>query len=259
MVGVSRLNCVAPMLSAPGDGHGPIATWIASVSLCVLFLYAKIYKTSETSMPIPARHSQAHAAYTEIKRRILAGMFTPSDRLREVEVADMLAIGRTPVREALKRIQDEGLITHEPGRGLVVTTMDQQEVGELYSMREVLEGAAAAFAARHATDAEIANMQALLDEGDHGDPVAQNLRFHEAIYSAAYNRYLLRSLQSLTETTYLLGRSTLSSPERASRSHHEHQAIVQAIRARDVQGAQDAARHHIHQALLERLKMLRQG
>ncbi|MNT18674.1 DNA-binding transcriptional regulator GlcC [compost metagenome] len=102
-------------------------------------------------------------------------------------------------------------------------------------------------------------MQAILDEGDNGDPVAQNLRFHQAIYSAAHNRYLIRSLQSLTETTYLLGRSTLSSPDRARRSNQEHQAIVDAIRARDPQGAQDAAQHHIHQALLERLKMLRQG
>ncbi len=210
-------------------------------------------------MPIVKSNSQAFAAYNEIKRRILAGMFTASDRLREVEVAGLLDMGRTPVREALKRIQDEGLITHEPGRGLVVTTMDQQEVGELYSMREVLEGSAAAFAARHATPADVAHMQAILDEGDGGDPVAQNLRFHEAIYSAAHNRYLIRSLQSLTETTYLLGRSTLSSPERARRSNEEHQTIVDAIRARDEQGAQDAARHHIHQALLERLKMLRQG
>ena len=210
-------------------------------------------------MPITKSNSQAYAAYNEIKRRILAGMFTPRDRLREVEVASLLEMGRTPVREALKRIQDEGLITHEAGRGLVVTTMDQQEVGELYSMREVLESTAAGFAARHATEADIANMQAILDDGDGGDPVTQNLRFHEAIYSAAHNRYLIRSLQSLTETTYLLGRSTLSSPDRAQRSNQEHQAIVDAIRNRDVPGAQDAARHHIHQALLERLKMLRQG
>jgi DNA-binding GntR family transcriptional regulator len=218
-----------------------------------------IKKALEVFMPIPMRNSQAFSAYTEIKRRIFDGEFTTDHRLREVEVAELLDMGRTPVREALKRIQDEGLITHEPGRGLVVTTMDQQNVGELYSMREVLEGSAAAFAARHATEADIANMQAILDEGDGGDPVAQNLRFHEAIYSAAHNRYLLKSLQSLTETTYLLGRSTLSLPERVGHSNQEHQAIIDAIRARDVQGAQEAARHHIHQALLERLKMLRQG
>lgn len=210
-------------------------------------------------MPIPKASSQSFAAYTEIKRRILAGGFTSQDRLREVEVAKMLEMGRTPVREALKRIQDEGLITHQPGRGLVVTTMDQQEVGELYAMRQALEGAAAALAARHASDAEILHMKSVLEDGDAGDPVEQNLAFHQAIYSAAHNRYLIRSLQSLTDTTYLLGRSTLSTPERVAQSNDEHNAIVAAIHARDPVRAEAAAQHHINQALLERLKMLRQG
>ena len=208
-------------------------------------------------MPIPQTSSQAFAAYNEIKQRIFMGEFTPGMRLREIEVAALLDMGRTPVREALKRIQDEGLLRHEPGRGMVVATMDQQEVGELYAMREVLESAAAAMAAQHATDAEIANMQAILDEGD-TDPVALNLRFHDAIYSAAHNRHLIRSLRSLTDTTYLLGRSTLSSKARAKVAMKEHSDIVDAIRSRDSDRAAAAARHHIHQALLERLKMLRQ-
>ncbi|GAB1578283.1 GntR family transcriptional regulator [Bordetella petrii] len=209
-------------------------------------------------MPIPQASSQAYAAYNEIKRRIFSGEFAPGARLREIEVAELLDLGRTPVREALKRIQDEGLLRQEPGRGLVVTTMDQQEVGELYAMREVLESAAAALAARHATDAEIANMEAILREGG-SDPVALNLRFHEAIYSAAHNRHLIRLLRSLTDTTYLLGRSTLSSRPRAKAAQQEHAGIVTAIRDRDPARASEAAREHIHQALLERLKMLRQG
>lgn len=209
-------------------------------------------------MPITKANSQAQAAYNEIKQRIFAGAFAPSDRLREIEVAALLDMGRTPIREALKRIHDEGLLTHEPGRGLVVTTMDQQDVTELYAMREVLEGAAAAFAAQHATLAEIANMEAILHEGAAGDPVATNLRFHAAVYNAAHNRHLLRSLQSLTDTTYLLGRSTLTSPERARVAMQEHLQIVEAIGSRDTERARAAAQQHIHQALLERLKLLRQ-
>ncbi len=209
-------------------------------------------------MPILHANSQAFVAYNEIKRRILGGDFAPGARLREVEVAELLTLGRTPVREALKRIQDEGLLRQEPGRGLVVAEMDQQEVGELYAMRESLESTAASLAAHHATEAEILNMEAILMEGG-DDPVAQNLRFHEAIYSAAHNRYLMRLLRTLTDTTYLLGRSTLASPVRAEAALREHSAIVDAIRRRDPEGAAKAARHHIHQALMERLKMLRQG
>jgi DNA-binding GntR family transcriptional regulator len=210
-------------------------------------------------MPIAKRNTQAHAAYLQIKQRILAGSLTASDRLREVEVAAMLGIGRTPVRESLKRLEDEGLLTHEPRRGLVVTTLDPQAVSELYAMREVLEGAAAGFAARNATVAEIANMESILDEyGPTCDAVALNLDFHQAIYGSAHNRHLIRSLQSVSDTTYLLGRSTLASRARADIAQQEHHGILDAIRARDADRASKAARQHIHNALLERLKLLRQ-
>lgn len=210
-------------------------------------------------MPKSQNNTQAHAAYQELKKRILSGFFTGRDRLREIEVADELALGRTPVREALKRLQDEGLLTQEPRRGLVVTSLDPQSVSELYAMREVLEGTAAGFAARHATEAEISNMASILAEQQAGDdPVQANLAFHQAIYSAAHNRYLIRALQSLTDSTYLLGRSTLSSPERAALAIEEHQRILDAIQGGDAQAASEAARTHIRQALLERLKMLRQ-
>lgn len=210
-------------------------------------------------MPISKANTLAQAAYQDLKKKILTGVFSGSDRLREIDVSELLKMGRTPVREALKRLEDEGLLTHEPRRGLVVTTLDQQAVTELYAMREVLEGAAAAFAARHATDAEIANMALILEEyGPDTDAVALNQQFHQAIYDAAHNRHLIRSLQALTDSTYLLGRSTLVSGPRADAAHKEHSALLQAIRNRDGQLANDTARDHIRQALLERLKMLRQ-
>ena len=210
-------------------------------------------------MPIAKRNTQAHAAYQRIKHNILTGHFNGDTRLREIEVAAFLGIGRTPVRESLKRLEDEGLLTHEPRRGLVVTSLDAQAVHELYAMREVLEGAAAGFAAQHATAAEIANMESILaDAVQGGDPIALNLEFHEAIYRAAHNRHLIRSLQSVTDSTYLLGRSTLASAERAAVANAEHEAILDAIRRRDVAGAEAAARRHIQQALAARLRLLRQ-
>lgn len=210
-------------------------------------------------MPISKKNTRAHVAYQQIKNRILTGNLTGSDRLREIEMSVLLGIGRTPVRESLKRLEDEGLLTHEPRRGLVVTSLDQQAVSELYAMREVLEGAAAGFAARHATIAEIANMESILDEyGQNADPVALNLDFHNSIYGAAHNRHLIRSLQSVSDTTYLLGRSTLASRERADIAQTEHRDILEAIRSGNADQAAEAARSHIRSALLERLKLLRQ-
>lgn len=210
-------------------------------------------------MPVSKKNTQFYAAYNDIKHKILSGFFTTEHRLREIEVANMIGVGRTPVREALKRLEDERLLTHEPRRGLVVTKIDQQGVTELYAMREILEGAAAEFAARHASDAEIDNMESILAEA--GRPgvqaVAANLAFHDAIYGAAHNQHLIRSLKSLTDTTYLLGRSTLQNPDRAEKAVAEHRAIVDAIRSREPEAAGKAARDHIRHAYVERLRMLR--
>jgi DNA-binding GntR family transcriptional regulator len=209
-------------------------------------------------MPIAKQNTQANLAYQELKKRILMGFFGASGRLREIEVAELLNMGRTPVREALKRLEDEGLVTHEPRRGLVVTSLDQQSVTELYAMRELLEGGAARFAAKHASEAEIDNMAHILREGSQGDdPVAANLAFHQSIYGAAHNKFLIRALRSLTDSTYLLGRSTLETPGRPDAAHREHMAIYEAIRDGDPLRAEQVAREHIRNALLERLKILR--
>ncbi len=210
-------------------------------------------------MPISKDNTQFHAAYRDIKQKILSGFFSSDARLREMEISKLIGMGRTPVREALKRLEDERLLTHEPRRGLVITRIDKQGVTELYAMREVLEGAAAEFAARHATDAEIDNMQSILEQSEQpdSDPVRMNLQFHEAIYGAAHNQHLIRTLQSISDTTFLLGRSTLQSPQRAQKAVAEHKQILAAIRGRDPEAASIAAKNHIRQAFLERLKMLR--
>lgn len=209
-------------------------------------------------MPIARNHTQANLAYLELKRRILMGEFSSSARLREIEVAALLGVGRTPVREALKRLEDEGLLTNEPRRGLVITSLDQQSVSELYAMRELLEGGAARFAAKHASEAEVQNMKTILNDPDAGlTPVQSNQAFHQSIYGAAHNKFLIRALQSLTDSTYLLGRSTLENPARAAIAHQEHSAIVEAIEAGSPDRAEQTAREHIRMAFLERLKILR--
>jgi DNA-binding GntR family transcriptional regulator len=209
-------------------------------------------------MPISKNNTLSNAAYQDLKKKVLTGYFSSSDRLREVEVAQLLDMGRTPVREALKRLEDEGLLTHEPRRGLVVTTLDQQSVTELYAMREVLEGTAARFAAKHATEAEVLNMESILGESvAEGSPVELNHAFHQSIYGAAHNKFLIRALQALTDSTYLLGRSTLDAPARAELASGEHREIVAAIREGNAERAEQAAREHIRKALLERLKILR--
>src|ERR1700754_4660764 len=148
--------------------------------------------------------SRADFVYDSLRDAIWEGRFAHGERIREEEIAGVLGVSRTPVREALQRLQQRGLLVVGPGRGLVVAQLTKQQVFELYAMREILEGSAARFAARHANEAEIEilyRIQRELAESS-GDALALinlNRRFHQAIYEAAHNQYLLQTLDTLND------------------------------------------------------------
>ena len=202
----------------------------------------------------------ADRAYRALHDRIAEGAIAPGDRLREAALAEEFGLSRTPVREALRRLESDGLLLHEPHRGMVVRTLDHQAVTELYLIRGVLEATAAALAARHASDAEIDTLYEMVDaqEGVAGGAEAARLNklFHRALYRGAHNRYLLDMLDGLATSMTLLGRTTLSLPGRAADAHGEHRAIVDALRAHDPDAAERAAREHIHAAHRARLKIM---
>jgi DNA-binding GntR family transcriptional regulator len=157
-------------------------------------------------------------------------------------------------------MEAEGFFARE-SRFLMVASLDQQSVVELYAKREVLEGTAAAFAAQQASSVEVATLLELCDIearmlGRHEDIVRHNERFHLAIYGAAHNRYLLKSLAALRDTRMLLGPTTLSNDARVKSAHEEHKALVGAIERRDAAAAEAAARHHIRSAARERLRTI---
>ena len=189
------------------------------------------------------------------------GRYGPGDRITEEKVAARLGVSRTPVREALRRLESEGLLVSLPWRGVVVAELDRNQVLELYAMREVLEGTAARFAAQHADDAEIDVMRDILqrqtEAGDDSDIAARiNRDLHEAIYGAARNRYLLSTLHSLRNALALLKGTTFAAAGRPDAALVEHRAIVNAITKRDGDKAEQAARRHIANARRTRLKML---
>ncbi|HYD66895.1 GntR family transcriptional regulator [Azospirillum sp.] len=200
-------------------------------------------------------------AYRRIHEAIQGGQLKPGARVREAEIAGWLGLSRTPVREALGRLESQGLLVHEPRRGLIVAELDHQMVTELYLMREVLEGTAAALAARHASDAEIAALRDMVafDRGITGNPVrlAQNNRlFHDALYRGSHNRYLLRTCNGLRESLALLGPTTLALHGRPDTALDEHEAIVDAIERHDPKAAEEAARAHIRNAHRARLRVM---
>src|SRR6266850_8399395 len=108
--------------------------------------------------------SRAEFVYESLRDAISDGRIAGGERVREEEVARNLGVSRTPVREALQRLQQRGLLVVGAGRGLVVAELRHDQVVELYAMREVLEGSAARFAAQRATEAEIAHLTRLQRE-----------------------------------------------------------------------------------------------
>lgn len=204
--------------------------------------------------------SRAQRVYERLKEDIRTGVLRRGERIREEQVARALGVSRTPVREALARLEARGLIEITVG-GLVVATISRTQTLELYAMREVLEGSAARFAAQHAAASEIAMLRKLSDSfadafGDAPRLAALNRSFHATILDAAHNRYLVRMLEELSDSLALLPGTTFELPERGPLAVKEHEAIVEAITARDPDAAEKAARLHIENAQEARLALM---
>lgn len=195
---------------------------------------------------------QAHRVYESLLTGVQEGRYQQGQRVREEEIARAFNVSRTPVREALSRLQERGLL-EMTSQGLVVATLTRPQVIELYAMRAILEGSAARFAAQHASPSDISALKylakrfgQLLDEPFQLAHV--NREFHAAIYDAAHNRYLMRTLQEVHDVLALFPGTTFTIPGRPEQTVDEHVAIVSAVERRDADKAEQAARHHIERA-----------
>lgn len=200
-------------------------------------------------------------AYAKILAAVRNGTLAPGTRIRESQMAEWLEMSRTPVRQAIQRLEAEGLLTMAPRAGLVVTMVDEELVEELYLMREVLEGTAARLAAESATRIELRMLEDMVAiemkaKVDWRVAADANRRFHALIFTAAKNRFLLKSLRALHDSLALLGPSTLANEERARQAAREHAKVVKAIVARDPDTAEARMREHIRGAYRERVEML---
>jgi DNA-binding GntR family transcriptional regulator len=200
-------------------------------------------------------------AYDALLGAIRQNKFQPGQRLLETQICLWLHMSRTPVREAMRRLEAQGLLEHSPGGGITVCLHDFHAVAELYVFRETLEGAAADLAAKHADKTEIDLLAALVQiqrdlPEDAEIHARENKVFHDHLYRAAHNQFLLKSLQSLNESVALLGRTTLTVPGRIEVAIREHGEIVSAIASRDQQRAHDLARQHVRSSYEARVRLI---
>ena len=198
-------------------------------------------------------------AYSLILAAIEAGTYRPGSRLVESELAERFGVSRTPVREALQRLETQAMLVRD-GRSLIVASLDHNQLAELYVVRAELEGLAARLAARHASPEEVRILAQMVadDQKALNDPEAlarSNKRFHHQIHLASHNRYLVQQLDLVHRTMALMAKTTLAAEGRSTRALEEHQNIVDAIAAGDGSAADKALRQHISMAWETRLKL----
>lgn len=198
-------------------------------------------------------------AYQLILEAIDHGDYKPGDRLVESDLAEKFGVSRTPIREALQRLETQSLLARD-GRSLIVASLDHNQLAELYVVRAELEGLAARLAARHATPEEVTVLREMLD-ADRAlidDPQAlsrANRRFHKQIHLASHNRYLVQQLDLVHRSMALLASTSLAAEGRGEVALAEHDAIVTAIEKGDGNKAFEALRAHISRAFETRLKL----
>ncbi|MCL7409651.1 GntR family transcriptional regulator [Marivivens donghaensis] len=211
---------------------------------------------------ISADGPQGNQAYLQLLSDIREGRLAAGDRLRETDLAERFGISRTPIREAIRLLEADGLVSHQPRQGATIRSLDYAEVMELYEMRSVLEGTAARLAARSASDIEIEELIALNDDlaaaGNSPEAFRLNRQFHHALLHSTKNRFLAKSMDSLQKSLMILGPTTLTQPDRAERAIEEHNDVLTAIRSRDGDTAEKAMRAHIQAAQRVRIRALRQ-
>lgn len=214
-----------------------------------------IKRSQADGMPLAQR------AYDAVRQAIESGELSPGDRVSEYRIADWLKISRTPAREGLQRLEAEGLLSYRARRGLVVATIDEDALKELFLARQVLESALAEQAAQNGSGPELSAIMRHSElepslVGDRDKMYEHNRAFHELIRRAGHNRYLAKFSMGLDDVVAADRRgSSLIDPDRQVAVVEEHQKLAQAIAERDVAAAGRAAANHIKAAFAARLRV----
>ncbi len=208
----------------------------------------------------------AEAIYTTLRQAILSGVLAPGDRLGEVQLANLFKRSRTPVREAILRLESERLTERSSRRGFIVGRITREEVLEVYAIRAVIDGLAARLAALGVLPAELEHLRWLNErireastQQDYSRMLNLNMDFHEAIGRASRNSLLLQFMRQIHDWVRRFSDTTFSYPGRSTTAIAEHEALLAALERRDPEEAERCARSHMERAMQVRVAMLQAG
>jgi DNA-binding GntR family transcriptional regulator len=209
---------------------------------------------AEMNISLGATHAPlTKLVTTAIRERIMSGDIAVGARLVEGRLSEQLGVSRMPVREALRELAAEGIVTIEPRRGASVTAFTEEQTRELVEVRATLEALNAKLAAKHHEPKHIARLQRILEEGqrlgeseDASRIVSMNARFHDALATISGNSILQGMIRQLRDRTALLFASV--SRVRVRQNWQEHAAILRAVIDGDVELAGLLAARHVYNA-----------
>jgi len=201
--------------------------------------------------------------FEAIREAIISGHLKPGERLMEIQLAEELGVSRTPVREAIRKLEQEGLVVMVPRKGAYVADISMKDIAEVFEIRGALEGLAAELAAERATEEELERLERLLvaigeciERQDVDGMIEKDTEFHDLLFSASHNERLVQILSLLREQIQRFRSRTLARVERMKVALEEHKAIVEALGRRDSELARSLAEAHIESARSSLMKLI---
>lgn len=198
------------------------------------------------------KYSLRGRVFTKLRDDILSGKYKEQEELREVAIGEELGVSRTPVREAFRQLELEGLIQIIPNKGAYVTGITSKDVRDIYMMRSLLEGLCARWATENITDEKMEEMEENIylsefhAEKGHYEQLAElDNRFHEIMYEACDSKMLEHTLRDFHQYVLQVRKKNLASMQRGKASNHEHKLIMEAIKEKDADKAEKLANAHM--------------
>lgn len=193
--------------------------------------------------------------FNKLREDILSGVYDDGEELREITLGEKLGVSRTPVREALRQLELEGLVSIKPNKGAYVTAITRSDVEDIYKVRSLLEGLCARWATRYITEEQIEELEEIVflsefhlrrkEEGRAKQVSELDGRFHKVLYEASNSRILERVLKDFHKYVKMARMLSVNTQDRAKQSIAEHKGILEAIKSKDEELAERLADEHI--------------
>ncbi|NLU50716.1 MAG: GntR family transcriptional regulator [Syntrophomonadaceae bacterium] len=204
--------------------------------------------------------------FEALREAIINGSLRPGERMMEIQLAEQLGVSRTPVREAIRKLELEGFVVMIPRKGAYVAGISLKDIADVFEVRAALEALAAGLAAERITAEELEELERMLvrkaeciESNNLEELIEVDTLFHEAMYKASRNEKLKQIIHNLREQIQRFRSTSLSTPGRMKEALEEHKKIVEAISERNVALAQELAQEHIENAENSMLEALRKG